>query len=111
MEDGRAYTLNLGNNGGMSSGIKYKYPMPTAGVASSDPISAPEHYRAGGAYETRKVIEAWGLNYYLGNVVKYISRHGRKPGARVLEDLAKARQYLEFEIDRLEGLERDGDVR
>ena len=42
----------------------------------------------------------WNLNWNLGNVIKYVSRAGRKGDA--LTDLKKAEAYLSFEIDRLE---------
>lgn len=63
-------------------------------------VNHPPHY--GGAdnpYETVKVIEAWGLGFNLGNTLKYISRAGKK-GAP-LEDLQKARWYLDREITNL----------
>lgn len=44
-------------------------------------VDHPEHY--GGVdnpYEVIKVIEAWELDFSLGNVVKYISRAGKKEG-------------------------------
>jgi len=63
-----------------------------------DIINKPEHYIHGGI-ETWDVIEAWKLNYNLGNVVKYISRADHK-GKR-LEDLQKARAYLDREIELL----------
>lgn len=63
-------------------------------------ISAPEHYVDGRQYEPHLVIEDWGLNFNLGNVIKYVSRAGRKDD--IIEDLKKARQYLDFEIARLE---------
>ena len=62
-------------------------------------ISNPSHYVEGRKYEPRKVIEDWELNFNLGNVIKYISRAGRKND--ILEDLKKANQYLEWEIDRI----------
>jgi hypothetical protein len=52
-------------------------------------IDHPQHY--GGEenpYEAIKVIEAWNLDFALGNVVKYINRAGKK-GSK-LEDLKKA---------------------
>lgn len=64
-------------------------------------INHPDHY--GGAenpYEAIKVIEAWSLGFCLGNTVKYISRAGKK-GDRI-EDLRKARWYLDREISNLE---------
>jgi hypothetical protein len=63
----------------------------------AEAVNHPDHY--GGAdnpYEAIKVIEAWGLGFCLGNAVKYISRAGKK-GDR-LEDLKKARWYLDREI-------------
>ena len=68
----------------------------------SDAVNHPAHY--GGAdnpYEAIKVIEAWHLGFCLGNTVKYIARAERK-GATV-EDLKKARWYLDREIARREG--------
>lgn len=67
--------------------------------SSHDPVNHPAHYTAGGI-ETIDYIEAKGLNYHLGNVVKYVSRAGKKGVA--LEDLKKAKWYLEREIQRLE---------
>jgi hypothetical protein len=58
-----------------------------------------EYY--GGAdnpYEAIKVIRAWGLCFCLGNVVKYVSRAGKKPGSERLDDLEKARWYLDYVI-------------
>ena len=66
-------------------------------------VDHPQHY--GGAdnvYEAIKVIDAWGLGFALGNAVKYIARAGRKDPARHIEDLKKARWYLDHEIERLE---------
>jgi uncharacterized protein Veg len=40
------------------------------------------------------VIEDWGLNFHLGNVVKYIARAGRKPQTNHLDDIQKAYEYL-----------------
>jgi hypothetical protein len=66
-------------------------------------VNHPDHY--GGAdnpYEAIKVIEAWGLGFCLGNAVKYLSRAGKKAGASKQEDLAKARWYIERELERIE---------
>lgn len=65
-----------------------------------DPVSKPSHYAAGRKYEPKDVIRDWDLNFNLGNAVKYISRAGRKND--LIEDLKKARQYLDFEIEYLE---------
>ena len=53
-------------------------------------------------YEAIKVIEAWGLNFSLGSVLKYINRHGKKPGEDAVKDLKKCLDYIGYEIARLE---------
>jgi hypothetical protein len=64
-------------------------------------VDHPAHY--GGAdnpYEAIRVIEAWGLDadFCLGNAVKYLCRAGRKPDTTEVEDLRKARWYLDRAI-------------
>lgn len=69
----------------------------------SEAVNHPAHYGGGDdPYEHIKVVQAWGLNYELGNCTKYICRAGRKPGADTLEDLKKARWYLDYEIRKRE---------
>ena len=69
----------------------------------SDNVNHPAHYTSG-KIEVIDFIEDKELNFNLGNVVKYVSRCGRKksPGksmdAKALEDLKKARWYLDREI-------------
>jgi len=63
-----------------------------------DLVNNPPHYTDGGV-DTLKFIEAKDLNYRLGNVVKYISRAGKKVGSDPVQDLEKARFYLEREIE------------
>ena len=70
-------------------------------ATAPDLINHPPHYTSGGI-ETIDVIEAWGLGFALGNCVKYISRAGKKDPAKALEDLKKARWYLDREIKNLE---------
>jgi len=63
-----------------------------------DQVNHPPHYTAGGI-ETIDFIEAKGLDYNLGNVVKYVSRADQK--GNKLQDLEKARWYLERAISNL----------
>ncbi len=65
----------------------------------SDTVNHPSHYTQGGV-EVIDAIEAWDLGFHLGNTVKYVARAAHK-GSR-LEDLKKARWYLDREIARLE---------
>ncbi len=69
-------------------------------------VHHPKYY--GGkdsVYEAIKVIEAWGLNFNLGNVVKYLSRAGLKDVTKTIEDLEKALFYLNREVDNLKAKE------
>lgn len=62
-------------------------------------VNHPAHY--GGEdnlYEAIKVIEAWNLNFHLGNAVKYISRAGKKDDKKTIEDLEKAIWYIKRHI-------------
>ena len=55
------------------------------------------------AYEVFKVLDAWGLDkdFYLGNVIKYVARAGKKNKSTEKEDLKKALVYLQRRIDSL----------
>lgn len=65
----------------------------------SEMVSHPSHY-CYSKYEPKDVIREWGLNFNLGSVVKYIARSGRKDD--IIQDLSKAKQFLEFEIEYLQ---------
>lgn len=71
-----------------------------------DMVNHPAHYtdtgikcKCGEHIEVINITRE--LNFCLGNVVKYILRAGKK-GDR-LEDLRKAKRYIDFEIERLSG--------
>lgn len=65
-------------------------------------INHPAHYGGDTTYEAIKVIDAWELGFSLGNAVKYICRAGKKDSSAELEDLKKARWYLDHRIQQLE---------
>ena len=68
-------------------------------------MESPTHY-------TRGSIEVWdfirdqGLNYHLGNAIKYICRAGYKSVATETQDLKKAIHYLENELEHLNSLQK-----
>lgn len=62
----------------------------------SDPTN-PSYYRGD---TVMRIIEEFDLGFCLGCVVKYILRQKNKAG---VEDLKKARWYLDREISRQEG--------
>ena len=66
-------------------------------------INHPEHYNTG-KYEVIDIIEGnnWGEGFNRGNAVKYILRAGIKNPDKEIEDLEKARWYIDREIQRLQ---------
>lgn len=70
--------------------------------AATDMVNHPKHYNAG-RIEVIEFIEDQQLPYNLGNVVKYVSRAGKKGGIDEHEqDLKKAQWYLAREIELLQ---------
>lgn len=65
-----------------------------------DAVHNPAHYTTG-KIEVWDFIVDQNLNFLTGNVVKYICRAGRKDPQKHLEDLNKAKAYLEREIKRI----------
>jgi len=68
-------------------------------LAQREAVNHPQHYNAG-SIEVIDAIEDWGLDFNAGNVVKYVARHQHK--ANAIEDLKKARWYLDRIIERLQ---------
>lgn len=71
-----------------------------------DLVNHPSHYNSG-KIEVIEAIEDWGLDYHLGNTVKYIARAGKKDPAKKIEDLEKGAWYLNRKILTLKAA-RDG---
>jgi len=71
-----------------------------------DPVTHPSHYTSG-KIEVIDFITDQNLDFCLGNVVKYVSRAGKKEeegktiAEKQVEDLKKARFYLDFKIKQL----------
>lgn len=68
-------------------------------------INHPNYY--GGEenqYEAIKVIEAWELGFCLGNTIKYISRAGKKNVSTEIQDLEKAKWYLDRRLIQLRSM-------
>lgn len=88
-----------------TSGIKPRMLPRTPKEISEGIIERATHYQFGenGEYEVFKVLDAWGLwdDAALFNVIKYIARARHK--GWFLEDLKKARVYLDRRIKMEEG--------
>lgn len=64
-------------------------------------VNHPSHYNIG-KIEVADAIYDWKLDFFRGNVVKYVARAGHKDPTKELEDLKKAKWYLEYSISMLE---------
>jgi hypothetical protein len=60
----------------------------------------PNHYKTEKGIESIDVIEAFELDFCLGNAVKYILRAGKKPDQPIERDLEKAIWYLNRKIQQ-----------
>lgn len=56
-----------------------------------------KHYHKGNGIQPWDIIEAWELDFWEGNVLKYILRWKHKDG---VQDLEKARHYLDYIINK-----------
>jgi hypothetical protein len=72
----------------------------SSSISAEDPIR-PTHYRAHPSQVECITIAQW-FNFNLGNVIKYVWRSTEVDNPLV--HLRKAKQYIEFEIARLEKL-------
>ena len=80
---------------GYNQGIKKAIQL----VEKQFTSSTPPHYQ--GTIQPIDLINAQDLNFNLGNVVKYVCRAGKKQGENILSDLEKAKDYINFEIERV----------
>jgi len=62
----------------------------------------PTHYNERGI-QPIDYINANQLDFYLGNVIKYITRAGYKDTSMTIKDLEKAKTYIDFKIAALNG--------
>lgn len=69
-------------------------------LAANDPVKHPSHYTRG-TIETKDFIRDHGHNFNRGSAIKYIDRAGFKDPSKEVEDLQKAVQFLQFEIEWL----------
>lgn len=85
--------------------LEAKNPPTTADLdlaENSDNVSHPPHYADGWSNGAEVIDLTEHLSFCAGNVVKYVCRAGRKDPTKHVEDLEKARWYLDREIARIE---------
>lgn len=94
-------THRLGGTGEQPSDL---VPEVEVGDDHYEIIKHPKHYNSHpSGVECITIIEHFNLN--IGTTVKHLWRAGLKPGMDTLDDLKKAQQYLQFEIDRVQRLQ------
>lgn len=72
-------------------------PIPCVEPVKTEFVNHPKHYNSG-SIEVISAIYDWGLDFDLGNAVKYIARAGKKDPEKYVEDLKKAIWYCEHKI-------------
>lgn len=72
-------------------------------LKNTDAINPLSCYNDGKNIEVNDFIANKNLNFFRGNVVKYIVRAGKQDPSREVEDLKKAQWYIGREIERMEG--------
>ena len=101
-------------NGITKSRLGDTYDAATKAERAHDPVNHPSHYTSHpSGVECIEITEHMTFN--AGNAVKYLWRNGLKDQAPALQELEKAKWYVEREIERIKALqdstskiERDG---
>lgn len=87
----------------MSARAEDEGSAPVEQVDNHDPVNHPKHYTSHPSGVEVILITEW-MTFCLGNAIKYILRAEHK--GRQIEDLEKARWYIDREIDRLRRSEK-----
>jgi len=65
-----------------------------------DMVNSPQHYK-GKSFEVIDIINDYGLNFELGNAIKYILRADKKGNKK--QDLEKALWYINYDLSKFRG--------
>jgi len=84
--------------------MSYRTTKEEQAMLQSDVIKNPKHYERY-AIEPVSFIMNNELPFWMGNVIKYIMRAGYKSETNELQDLEKAKRYIDMRINQLEGRE------
>ena len=75
-------------------------------MSKKENVNHPDHYLKDSGYEVINVIEAWDLDFCLGNAIKNIARSGKKCKESEVEDLEKALWYINRKIQMIKKVRR-----
>jgi hypothetical protein len=74
-------------------------------MAQVDMRATQFHYENNKGYDVIDFIKDYNLNFNRGNIIKYLARAGKKDNE--LQDLRKALDYLQREIEHYEKLQTE----
>ena len=83
----------------LAEALKIKIDNINNTRTQDEPLHLNKHYRVG-AMQPWDIIDEWELNFYEGNVLKYLLRAKHK-GSQ-LDDYIKAKHYLQRLIENME---------
>lgn len=84
--------------------IEENQSIPDENIKKQEAIDHPIHYKKPGISESIDIIIAlgYGIGFCIGNALKYLYRAGMKDKSKYLEDLKKAKWYLDKAIELIE---------
>lgn len=97
MEDRKYKTGSYAPNTTKPVDVRYSHQADLE--KDADPVNHPAHYTAYKGLEIIQLTEQ--MNFNRGNAVKYIARAGLKEKSTEIEDLEKAKWYIQREIERI----------
>lgn len=94
LKENGAYKIMIDNEVIYMLSKKYGMKEPTINNTNTT-----KHYKS--TIKPIDLINAQNLNFNLGNVVKYVCSASKKKGENILTDLEKAKDCINFEIERV----------
>lgn len=94
-DEGSNYYELINDNGDYYVYSKEYFKPIDGQVEKVEKVNHPNHYNKG--IEVIDYINSWSMDFLEGNIIKYVSRYKYKNG---MEDLKKAKQYLDWLIER-----------
>lgn len=61
----------------------------------------PEYYKGKNGYMAKDVVSNFDLSYNIGTATTYLLRAGKKEGNPAQQDIRKAINHLQFELDKI----------
>lgn len=72
---------------------------------SDNNVIKPSYYNKANM-SVSDIVDEYELNFNKGNIIKYVLRSGKKSKDTEIQDLEKAKRYIEMEIERITKLNK-----